>query len=72
MISAPRGDPRALDWRGRRIPIARAEGPQRLSGAWWTEAPFARDYWRCESDELEQEFLLYRDASGWKLQGWYD
>ncbi len=72
VISAPRGDPRALDWRGRRIPIARAEGPQRLSGAWWTESPFARDYWRCESDELEQEFLLYRDASGWKLQGWYD
>lgn len=72
VISAPRGDPRALDWRGRRIPITRAEGPQRLSGAWWTEAPFARDYWRCESDELEQEFLLFRDRAGWKLQGWYD
>jgi protein ImuB len=72
VISGPRGDPRAFDWRGRRIPIARAEGPERLSGAWWTEAPFARDYWRCESDELEQEFLLYRDASGWRLQGWYD
>jgi hypothetical protein len=43
-----------------------------LSGAWWTDAPFARDYWRCESDELEQEFLLYRDAGGWRLQGWYD
>jgi protein ImuB len=72
VIVAPRGDPRALDWRGRRIPIARAEGPERLSGAWWTEAPFARDYWRCESDELEQEFLLFRDRTGWKLQGWYD
>jgi hypothetical protein len=70
--ASPRGDPRALDWRGRRIPIARARGPERLSGAWWTDAPFARDYWRCESDELEQEFLLYRDAEGWKLQGWYD
>ena len=72
VIASPRGDPRAFDWRGRRIPIARTEGPERLSGAWWTESPFARDYWRCESDELEQEFLLYREASGWKLQGWYD
>ena len=72
VIVAPRGDPRALDWRGRRIPIARAVGPERLSGEWWTASPFARDYWRCESDELEQEFLLYRDAQGWRLQGWYD
>lgn len=72
VISAPRGDPRAFDWRGRRIPIARARGPERLSGEWWSASPFARDYWRCESDELEQEFLLYRDREGWKLQGWYD
>ncbi len=72
IVASPRGEPRAFDWRGRRIPIARAQGPERLSGAWWSETPFARDYWRCESDELEQEFLLYRDRSGWKLQGWYD
>ncbi len=72
VIAAPRGDPRTIDWRGRRIAIVRARGPERLSGAWWTDTPFARDYWRCESDELEQEFLLYRDAAGWKLQGWYD
>ena len=72
VVVGPRGDPRAFDWRGRRIPIARAEGPERLSGAWWTESPFAREYWRCESDDLEQEFLLYRDHAGWKLQGWYD
>lgn len=72
ILASPQGEPRALHWRGRRIPIARARGPERLSGAWWTEAPFARDYWRCESDELEQEFLLYRDQAGWRLQGWYD
>jgi len=72
IVATPRGEPRALHWRGRRIPIARAEGPERLSGAWWSASPFARDYWRCESDELEQEFLLYRDAGGWRLQGWYD
>ncbi len=72
VIASPQGEPRAFHWQNRRIPIARARGPERLSGEWWSDAPFARDYWRCESDELEQEFLLYRDARGWRLQGWYD
>jgi len=72
VVASPQGEPRALNWHHRRIPIARARGPERLSGEWWTDSPFARDYWRCESEELEQEFLLYRDAQGWRLQGWYD
>ena len=70
-VDAPRGVPRTLGWRGRRIAIARASGPERLSGDWWKDQ-YARDYWRCESDELSRDFLLYRDAAGWRLQGWYD
>jgi protein ImuB len=70
-IEAPRGVPRTLGWRGRRIAITRAVGPERLSGDWWKDQ-YARDYWRCESDELARDFLLYRDAAGWRLQGWYD
>ncbi|MHB1298973.1 MAG: DinB/UmuC family translesion DNA polymerase, partial [Gemmatimonadaceae bacterium] len=69
-----RGAPIRMFWRGRRITLARAEGPERLSGEWWHAEPFAREYWRCESDELGQDLLLYRDAvsGGWRLQGWYD
>lgn len=67
-----RGVPLLMFWRGRRITIARADGPERLSGEWWHAEPFARDYWRCESDELGQDLLVYRDAKGWRLQGWYD
>lgn len=67
-----RGTPLVMHWRGRRIPLQRASGPERLSGEWWQAAPFARDYWRGESDEFGQDFLLYRDAGGWRLQGWYD
>jgi len=67
-----RGTPMQMYWRGRRILLQRADGPERLSGDWWQAAPFARDYWRCESDELGQDLLLYRDAGGWHLQGWYD
>jgi protein ImuB len=64
--------PRALAWRGRRFPIARADGPERLSGEWWHAAPFAREYWRCESADDGRTFLVFRDAVGWRLQGWND
>lgn len=67
-----RGTPLQLYWRGRRLALQRADGPERLSGAWWQAEPFAREYWRCESDELGQDLLLYRDPAGWRLQGWYD
>jgi protein ImuB len=68
-----RGTPLRMFWRGRAIQLTRAEGPERISGEWWHAEPFARDYWRCEGDELGQDLLLYRDASrGWVLQGWYD
>ncbi len=67
-----RGVPLLMFWRGRRIALVRAHGPERLSGEWWQAVPFAREYWRCESDELGQDLLLYRDSGGWRLQGWYD
>ncbi len=70
-VDAPRGTPRILWWRGRRVVITCARGPERLSGDWWKDS-YAREYWRCESDELSRDFLLYRDLSGWRLQGWYD
>jgi len=70
-VEAPRNIPRTMWWRGRRLSITRATGPERISGDWWKD-PYARDYWRCESDELACDFLLYRDAAGWRLQGWYD
>jgi len=67
-----RGTPLLMFWRGRRVALVRAHGPERLSGEWWHAEPFAREYWRCESDELGQDLLLYRDGGGWRLQGWYD
>lgn len=67
--------PAAMWWRGGRIAITRAVGPERLSGDWW-KAGYRRDYWRCRS-ELG-ELLIYRDlreeepAGQWLVQGWYD
>ena len=66
------GGPREVRWRGHRLRIARVHGPERLSGEWWRAQPFAREYWRCESDIWGQDLLCYRDGTGWWLQGWDD
>jgi protein ImuB len=63
--------PRRIFWRGRGLTVANAVGPERLSGDWWNDG-YGRDYWRCESDEECGELVLYRDAAGWWVQGWYD
>ena len=68
------GAPCALAWRGRRITVLRAVGPERLSGDWWRDG-YRRDYWRCapEGGAVAGELLLYQDPRGaWHLQGWYD
>jgi protein ImuB len=72
VVTDRRGVPMQLFWRGRRLALTQADGPERLSGEWWQASPFARDYWRCDCDELGQSLVLYREASGWRLQGWYD
>ena len=65
------GVPRAVTWRGRRITIERAIGPERLSGDWWDDG-YRRDYWRCES--AFGDFVLYLDRMDdqWWVQGWFD
>jgi protein ImuB len=63
--------PRVVTWRGHRIPITRALGPERLSGDWWDDG-YRRDYWRCES--LAGDLTVYWDRSddSWRLQSWGD
>ena len=65
------GAPSTVTWRGRRITIERAVGPERLSGDWWDDG-YRRDYWRCES--AFGDFVLYLDRMDdeWWVQGWYD
>ncbi len=66
------GLPAAMWWRGSRVAIARAVGPERLTGDWWKDG-YERDYWRCEGES--GDWMLFSDAAGgqkWYLQGWYD
>ncbi|MEP6764873.1 MAG: hypothetical protein ABJB66_11205 [Gemmatimonadaceae bacterium] len=71
VVYAKTGTPETASWRGRVLRFSAVHGPERLSGDWWRENSFARDYWRC-TVESEGDFLLYRDTTGWFLQGWYD
>lgn len=69
--------PQSLRWRGQRIRVRRAVGPERLTGDWWKDT-YARDYWRCEADDGLGNLVLFRDGrsarsnGGWYVQGWYD
>lgn len=68
--------PRLVRWGGRGIHVARAIGPERLSGDWWEDS-YARDYWRCEDAAGTSDFLIYRQRTtsagdAWFVQGWFD
>jgi protein ImuB len=63
--------PRTITWRGQRIPITRALGPERLSGDWWDDG-YRRDYWRCESGMGEMVVFLDRSDDAWRVQAWAD
>jgi protein ImuB len=70
-VACDNGLPTMVTWRGRRLTVERAIGPERLSGDWWDDG-YRRDYWRCES--AFGDFVLYLDRldDQWWLQGWYD
>ena len=77
-VEVAEGRPRALWWEGRRVALARVQGPERLGGDWWS-TPWQRDYWRGEGaldGDAPADLVLYRDRQspehGWFLHGWVD
>jgi protein ImuB len=74
--SVPRRDhevPVRLQDRGGWREVAVAVGPDRISGGRWETEPFAREYYRCLTDEGVL-LWVYRDGldKGWYLHGWWD
>lgn len=53
--------------------VAMAAGPDRISGGRWEAEPYAREYYRCVTDEGVL-LWVYRDARDgeWYLHGWWD
>lgn len=58
---------------GRRRAVEGVWGPERLAGEWWSQTPFARDYYRVQLREVGSVWM-YRDGqSGWFfVQGLFD
>jgi protein ImuB len=53
--------------------VTMAAGPDRISGGRWEAEPFAREYYRCVTDEGVL-LWVYRDGRDgtWYLHGWWD
>jgi protein ImuB len=53
--------------------VAVAAGPDRISGGQWEEGVYAREYYRCVTDE-GMLLWVFRDGreGGWYLHGWWD
>ncbi len=74
----PDGPPLRFRWRRALHEVVAAEGPERIEGAWWSEAGGpARDYFRVEDQAGLRFWLfragLYRDTTQphWFLHGMY-
>ena len=71
--------PRALEWRGDRIALVRALGPERIETGWWRalenqgDAGIARDYYTVISPHTAQYWIFRRLADDrWFLHGIFD
>ncbi len=59
--------------RGRRLAIVALVGPERLSGEWWEEQEFDRDYYRVHTEEGSRWWIyLDRAHESWHLHGLFD
>jgi protein ImuB len=58
---------------GRRRRVTAVAGPERMSGEWWSEAPYSRDYYRVHFEGLGPTWI-FRDARDGRfyLQGLFD
>ena len=66
MALLPDQPPVWIAWRGVRRRIARADGPERIFGEWWTRAAeriAVRDYFRVE-DEAGERLWIFRAGDG--------
>ena len=70
-VALDAGTPAHLRAAGLAGRIIAGAGPWRVSGEWWTEAPFVQDEWDVE---LHDGTLcrLARDGRGWRLEAIYD
>ena len=70
LAEMPDHAPRRFTWRGCLHHVARAEGPERVTGEWWrrpAERDAVRDYFRVE-DTSGRRFWLFRRGDGLRAE----
>ena len=70
-VTVAAGAPAHLRAAGLAGRVIAGAGPWRVSGEWWTEAPFVQDEWDVELDDGTL-CRLARDRRGWRLDAVYD
>lgn len=69
----PAQRPREVQLEGDWSSVARLTGPERLVGAWWSSAPFDRDYFHVVLEDGRGLWLFHdRQGGDWWLQGVWD
>lgn len=63
--------PRQVRLDGHWQSVERVEGPERLAGDWWTDAPFAREYWVVQVRSGAVAWV-YREDARWYQHGLFD
>jgi len=72
-VQAPEGRPFHISARGVEGRVLTLAGPWRISGDWWTAAPWARDEWDVAlTDGALYRIYFERPAGRWFVEGSYD
>jgi protein ImuB len=77
-VTAPIPDypPMLFIYKGKKHPVSRADGPERIEREWWLEKGEHRDYY-CVEDEEGQRYWLFRsghysgEQSQWFIHGFF-
>ncbi|MBL7714477.1 MAG: hypothetical protein JNL01_03350 [Bdellovibrionales bacterium] len=51
--------------------IQRIDGPEKISGDWWSASPYSRQYFRITTS-VGSLLWVFQTQSGWFLQGYFD
>ena len=65
--------PRHVELEGRWCEVTGRMGPERISGEWWSDSQYARDYWQLELTDGRRPWVFHdirRDE--WRLHGWFE
>ncbi|MEL6478906.1 MAG: DNA polymerase Y family protein [Pseudomonadota bacterium] len=74
-VEAGREPPARFPWRGQRMTVRSARGPERIAPEWWWDDPAwrsgARDYWQVQTEEGPRLWLYrsYFPAPQWWVHG---